>query len=593
MIHIPGYLAVPILGCLYAAFPGALFTPLFSGLNTLSKITAAIFISIGFWICISWYISWVGLPLGMSSLIIQIISVFFFIAGRRLKFIGSFPLPLFITIRKIPLHYFILAIFVLLYCTPLLFITIPPGNDTAMHGYITRLIINNNGLPHSYRPILPVDYFGSYSAGYHVLTALVSGMNAAWLRDAINFVSVMVYPITLLGFIFLLQRFFTEKTAIYTALMFFGINTTIEGAIGWGGNSTVLSFGFCLFTSGLLVYAIQHKIRNVFYSAAFCLAAIPLIHAVPAITFAYILLPGYCILLYYYRRRFQWIILSSVALFICCLLLLTPFIVHFKSENSPELLLMIKKWQIEMMGNKLTDSFGSNLITTAGQVKYRIGDVLTIITGISLAVLIYFKKYKEIAVLFIFIVAIFVLIFNYAYWFLPLSELLYPERVVYFMIVCCAFFFACFLKTIEMPGNSGRIQKIHLYNFIVAVCLCISIGKVFTNYITSVRANTITCDKNTTAAFDWIDKNTEKNALFVASYADAGMWIPAFTNRATLGTHLHFIHHVKHIPDTLNSLHVPRYIFITKQDIQAKKEILSETKQRNKIFSNESVEIYH
>jgi hypothetical protein len=81
--------------------------------------------------------------------------------------------------------------------------------------------------------------------------------------------------------------------------------------------------------------------------------------------------------------------------------------------------------------------------------------------------------------------------------------------------------------------------------------------------------------------------------LFVASYADAGMWIPAFTNRATLGTHLHFIHHVGHIPDTLNSLNVPRYIFITKQDIQGRKEILSETKQRNKIFSNESVEIYH
>ncbi len=497
-------------------------------------------------------------------------------------------------VKKIPLQYFVLLIFLLLYIIPLFFITIPPGNDTAMHGYITRLIINNNGLPHSYRPILPVDYFGSYSAGYHVLTALVGGVSIIWLRDAINFISIIVYPLTLLGFVFLLMRFFSEKTAIYTALIFFCINTTIEGAIGWGGNSTVLSFGFCLFSIGFIIYAIQNKLPKALYCSAFSIAAIPLIHAVPAITFVYISIPGYLMLMYHYRHQFKWIVLNSFILVVSILFLLFPFIVHFKNENSPELLLLIKHWQNEMMGNKLTNNFWNNLLVTTGQIKYRTGDMLTILSGISLAFLFYFKKYTKIIHIAIFILFIFLLIFNYGYWVLPFSELLYPDRVVYFMIVCVAFFFGYFLNAIESRIDIPGILKgkFNFYFLIVSVCICISIGKVFTNYISCLRDNKINCNKSTMAAFDWINTHTEHDALFIASYANAGMWIPTFTNRATIGTHLHFIHLVKHISDTLNSTNSPRYFFITKRDINSRSEISGKIKNRAKLFANEAVEIY-
>ena len=90
-------------------------------------------------------------------------------------------------------------------------------------------------------------------------------------------------------------------------------------------------------------------------------------------------------------------------------------------------------------------------------------------------------------------------------------------------------------------------------------------------------------------AMEWINQKSEKNALFVATYGDAGMWIPTFTNRATLGTHIHFIHLVNHIQDSLAANRGPQYIFITKNDIQMHKEILTKIQSKSRVFANDEV----
>ena len=78
----------------------------------------------------------------------------------------------------------------------------------------------------------------------------------------------------------------------------------------------------------------------------------------------------------------------------------------------------------------------------------------------------------------------------------------------------------------------------------------------------------------------------------MATYADAGMWIPTFTNRATLGTHLHFIHEVQHINDSLNAVKGPRYFFITPRDIKTNDDIMGKIKNKTKVYANQEIEIY-
>ena len=587
------YLVVFVMAFLFFTFPGILFVRAYA-FNKLSKCITAIFTSLGFWICTSWFISMVGLPLYITSYSLLALFIVYFFAQNIRKFKnGSTANPF--QLKKIPLHYFILSFALLVLTLPVYFITIPPGCDTAMHGYITRLIINSNSLPHSYRPILPVDYFGSYSAGYHILTALISGVSVDFLRPAINLVSILVYPLTLLALIFSLKNFFSERTAIYTAIIFFGINHTYIGTIWWGGNPSILSFAFCLFSFGLFMHAIQNSSGKEFYPLAFTIAAIPLTHAIPAITFVYVSFLGYIFVLYHYRHSIKWIISRTALLFIGVVILLLPFLLHFKNENSPALLLMIKNWQDQMMGNKLTHNLSRNILVTTHQViQYRIGYIPTITAIVSCAFLVYFKKYTPVLYIGTFIVFICLLILNSAYWVLPLSELLYPERIVCFLIVCLSFLFGYFLTTLEFKQNIWTFfkGKITPYCLIITVLLYLSFENMANQSIGLCKEKQVNCNRYTRAAFDWINNNTEKDALFVATYADAGMWIPTFTNRATLGTHLHFIHEVQHINDSLNAVKGPRYFFITPRDIKTNDDIMGKIKNKTKVYANQEIEIY-
>ena len=160
------------------------------------------------------------------------------------------------------------------------------------------------------------------------------------------------------------------------------------------------------------------------------------------------------------------------------------------------------------------------------------------------------------------------LIFNYGYWVLPFSEILYPERVAYFAIICVSLYIGYFLKIVEEKKYSIMFakSKFIIYNVIVSICLCIGMLKIYTTFILSIKNNHIYCTSLTFDSFEWLNDHTEKNAIIESSYDDVGMWIPTFTNRATTGAHIHFIHIVKHVKDSLNGAKAPRYIFITNND---------------------------
>jgi hypothetical protein len=591
---IPHFIAA-ISGCLLFAFPGLLFTRALKEQSAIFNITVCIFISIGFWICCAYYISWSGLPLKGSYLAMQLffIGLFLFLKLKKAK--GHPSQSLFSGFKKMRLHHHLLLAVLALYALPLFFITIPPGCDSAMHGYVTRLIINNNGLPHSYRPILPVDSFGSYSSGYHIITALASFVDEAFIRQAINFITIASYPIAVLASVFFFMQFFSERTVVYTGLVAFCVSNTIHGSINWGGTPTVLAFGFCLFSAGLLVHAVQKKSRLAFLVAALSIAAIPLVHLIPAVAFAYLAIPGYLLLLYKFKEQRNWILTNTFIVLVLVALLLLPFLLHFENESSAELTKLIKHWQIEMMGNKLTGNLGENLLSTLGQIKYRLGDTLVILCGASLAFAIYFKQGKKVLLLLIFMLCAYLLIFNYGYWLLPLSELLYPERVVFFMIFLVSFLFGFFLSALESKNISLAVsnKRLSVFTLVAFIAFAVSSAKVVGNYTSPLLSGKRReGDKRALPAYEWINKNTEKNAVFVASYNDVGMWVPAFTNRATIGTHLHFIHLVKHVEDTLASMAAPRYYFVTAEDSLQKKPILDNIKNKAPVFTSAYVRIY-
>jgi len=375
---------------------------------------------------------------------------------------------------------------------------------------------------------------------------------------------------------------------------FFGINRTWIDTISWGGNPYLLAFSFCMFSGGLIILSSKCEYKRIFYVQAFAIASIPLIHAIAGVTFLYLMIPGIIFLFYYQSGNYKVFLSKFSFLFLLVLFLLFPFILKFKNENSTELLIMIKNWQNEMMGKRLSFNLINNILVTLDEIKYRIGDVLTILTAISFVILIGLKEYKKAMLLIVLIIFITLLVLNSAYWILPLSELLYPERVIYFMVIIWSLLTGYFLTTTKSKSLAITFfrKKVTLYFIFVFVFTTISIIEITKNTVHVSTDKQINCNENTRKGFQWIVDNTEKKSLIVASYGDNGMWVPAFTNKATLGTHLHFIHLVAHIPDTLNAMKVKRYYFITKRDISMKTDLFKKSQLFKKMFSNDEISIY-
>ena len=531
--------------------------------------------------------------LGSTAIVLQALFIIVFFYVHRQSARDKIKMFFSGTMKQIQLHHLFLVLVVAIQIAPLLFITLPPGCDTSMHGYITRLIINNNGIPHSYKPILPVNYFGSYSAGYHLLTAFFSGFEVSLLRYSINLTTIVVYPLTLLGFVFLLRQFFTEKVAIYTALVYYGINRTFIPTVFWGGNPTILSVAFCLFGAGLMLYAINSKSRLLLFCSSLCIAAIALVHAIPAIILVYLLPIGYVIVFFRSSNR-KWILKNSGILLLLVILLLSPFLLHFRNENSPQLLLKIRNWQNDMMHHQLNGNLIHDLPSAWVQLLDRTGIPVFVISVISLLAIAFYKRFRTVLISLLFTVVIYLMVLNSAYWILPESALLYPERVLFFMIICWSFPFGCLLTMLEEGKKEITLfnRKLKLQAIVLVLPIYLSFENIVNQDLGLAMNKSIEFNRGTQNAIDWINAKVEPGAMFISTYAGTGMWLPAFTNHPTLGCHLHFIHEVTHVLDSMRASNAATYYFVTHNDSLQHNDIINRIDNKTKVFANNEVQIY-
>jgi hypothetical protein len=582
-------LIVCCLFLLIATFPGIFILKRRSTLPCTDRLIAVPVLSIAFWICITWVLSITHIPFTVGFTVLMGGSVVASVVAFRKDRI---PADLY---TRVGFHHLALLLAVLLYMFPFIPMTIPPGNDISMHGYISRLIVNSNGLPATYDPILPGSPFGSYSAGYQALTALSAALSEQLLREAINLVSIAVYPLCLLCLVFLYRQFFSAGTAIYVAIITFSINSSLQNTIGWGGNPTILAFGFCLFVAGAALLAIRHSDRFLFLAMAFPLAAVPLVHAIPAITFFYLAIPSFALLLLLFRDKMRWLMIHTVLLGLLTGLLLLPFALGFHNQTSPELTEMIRQWQQNMMRHNFTGSLAKNLLVVLGEIKYRGGDPLEVLFYISVAGLLAFRKFRELLFLGGFLAPIYLLILNSNYWVLPLSELLYPERIQFFMIVCMGIAPGLLIDEMSQKNLSVKIRSliIPVASVIIVAFACVGISAYWNGFTLSViRNNKIRCTPPVMDAYTWIEQHTEPDAIIKCTYADAGIWIPTFSNRATIGAHIHFIHEVEKANEALEKSPAPHYLFVTLRDRIENTSILNDTLRSSLVFENGEISVF-
>ena len=76
-----------MVSSLLFTLPGIFLMRLMKGADGLTKVIATPYFSIAFWIGVSWFISWVGLPLGGSVLAILVLAgLLLLVQIRKWKF---------------------------------------------------------------------------------------------------------------------------------------------------------------------------------------------------------------------------------------------------------------------------------------------------------------------------------------------------------------------------------------------------------------------------------------------------------------------------------------------------------------------------
>jgi hypothetical protein len=268
-------------------------------------------------------------------------------------------------------------------------------------------------------------------------------------------------------------------------------------------------------------------------------------------------------------------------------ILLFPFIGALSEQSSMELSEMIAKWQLKMMGGVFSGNLFQDLLPILSRIKIGVGDLVLITAVLCLVWLMIRRRHMHLVFVGAVSLLLYGLILNAGYWLLPFSELLYPERTMYFYVVPFGILLAYSSNELDAMREHGLYRHRWALGFVlVGIALFNFQDRYWQKVVFSERR----CDAPLMEAFAWIENHTEKQSVFHVNYDTEGMWIPALSYRATIGTHLHFIHERDHVFEELKSKRSNHYAFV----LDGKNPVATDSSRiiGQQVFSNKRVRIF-
>jgi hypothetical protein len=458
--------------------------------------------SLSFFVVLSWFIKYLHLPLTVFAYLVLICTLLLLFYGRKkidLKAIKADRGEMMIA----GIFLFIL----LLRCAPMFLQIAPAGGDMSMHSYIARLIYDNDGIPSSYEPILPISNFGAYPSGFPTLSALVSLLGDIPVYRSGLLMACMAHALICFGLYIFLLRYFDRNTSAATSIAATFLTRSPQWVIRWGGNPTVLALFFFIVAFSLIIELKKNPSWPKMVFASVALAAVLITHSIV------FYIGGMILVLYFLLsiKDFEDPYATAGWLVICMLALLLPYLASLKFTLARSAIEATRVWQA-------TDA-QSVLYDLAGGVPF------LALSAFGLPAL--FKKNRELAVHFLAITAvILLLILNYRFWIMPFSYLLYPGRVALFLIIPLAVFAGPYMAKM-MTGQKKKL-------LIALSMIGFSFYCIFYLYNSASMCSVTRSDMD---AFRWMNTVLNKRAVIVNNYGDAGIWIPAVVGMTITDPH--------------------------------------------------------
>jgi len=568
-----------------------LFLPAFKKIELINLIIYIIGLSLCFWISSFWFLKLI--PLSLTALFVLVITITVLIAAYCLfRKIGYYKISL--------RHYnFILIIFFLfllfLRFEPMSFAITPSGADMSMHTYITQLIVNANGIPDNYHPILGIDEFSSYPVGFHTLSALISFTgNIPSFKSTFVMACLSYVFITLFLFVFL-RRFVSWEFAFVSSTSFTFFTRNPQGFALWGGTPTI--FALALF---ILFMSFLDKIKNnnkwlIFFSAI-SLASVLLSHAIIFIQSFYIF--GISFLVYFLLKKeykeYMWI--KYLLVVILFFIIIIPYMIGFNHRLvTPEISDWIKNW-VRNSDSVWRGTISNFIWTIPYYIKrFVFGkgafDYSILISTLGLFLLFNRKLCIQYT---IFLILVILSILNTQYWILPFSYAIYPERAATMAIIPLSLFFAYGLKIpFEYLKKNKKLcnkKLISIPVIVLAVFIMISLPSFNKRKYTKGIMYYTSVTEADLKAFNWLEENTDEKDVIQNNYGDGGLWIPSIIFRPISYAHINVIY-----LDKIKSLGEPKYIYIGRKCVYNCPQKNSDFKDNDKyeqVYSEEGVHIY-
>ncbi len=423
---------------------------------------------------------------------------------------------------------------------PMLQALVPPGGDMSMHATMAMLIRLADGVPTSYRPLLPIDEFGSYAAGLPTLAALLARVTAQPVVTAAFFVSCCAHALVSWAFYAALRTRLRPGAAVLAALLASCATCDPQFIFRWGGNPTVLSLAFALPVIPPLVDGTFSRVRRRLVPVALLAAGAALTHAVVPYALAWVvatvavargLTAG--------RRRFVRGAVNGVLAVSLTLALTAPYLAGFAPPLSPDELATTHRWQLLAEHVPPGDGLG-RLLHLSGFLGHRLGEPIMLWTALALGLCLGLGRRPPVRDG-VFALAVLLLVFNAFVWLLPASYVLYPDRLLLLLLWPIAAVIGRALAAVSARTRavSGRWRTAQ--RGLTALALATIPLPFYAWYLLAgpVFADVTPPDL---AAIRWLAANVPPGVVIGTNSQDAGRWVPALIARPVTGAHVHFLY---------------------------------------------------
>lgn len=414
------------------------------------------------------------------------------------------------------------------YATILFTNYVPPGMDGSMHMTSARLIAEQAGLPRSYAPFAPQLVFPAVNLGLPTLAA-VSIQLGCTPPAAMLAAEQLTFAAFILATYLVLRLWTTGLTAAWLAALAAWTSRGMQETIGWGGFPTVMSLALGLLAARLIIDVMRRPALLSAVPLGITIASLPLVHGVSAAVWLYAVAPVVLIVAVARSRcRRQGLLTLMAAAPVACLIL-AAYRTFGQTAVSDADLAWTRAWQ---QGYAPKMQGWSAVFLALNYMRSQAGTLTIWVALPALGILCWCRHVRSVLALTALAVLLAMLIINVHYWTLPLSMLLYPERVVYWATPLAALAIALALRTVPVRRRSVLAT-------LVVVGLLYPASVRHRSGYQDVAVHPLVT-RAAWEALDWAAHHLHPERDYVSSeYYSAGSYLPGVAGVATSGWHAH------------------------------------------------------